>query len=102
MGEAMQYTLRSNVAAHRAVELATQLPLCSGYFPLWEKLKAIFSNSSVYGLDSLPIHSGEAALNLVKLFVVFSQANLNPKFPGQTRSLTLLCKLSALPAFLEP
>lgn len=98
----MRYVLCSNVAACKAVELATQLPLCTGYFPLWEKLKAIFSNSRVYGLDFLPLHSGEAALNLVKLFIVFSQANLNPKFLGQTRSLTLLCKLSALPAFLEP
>lgn len=82
------------------VELATQLPLCFGYVPLLDQLKAIFSDYKVYGLDSLPKHSAEAALNLVKLFVVFSQATLHPKLPGQTRSLTLLCKLLALPAFL--
>lgn len=44
---------------------------------------------------------GEATLKPLKVTVILIQTGLLPKFPSQTQSLALLCKLAALYTFLS-
>lgn len=48
-----------------------------------------------------PDEVGKTVINPVKLFVVLTQADPHPKFPGWTSPRALLCKLSALPVLLS-
>ena len=44
---------------------------------------------------------GETTLKPLKVIVVLIQTDLFPKFPGQTQSLALFCKLAALYTFVS-
>lgn len=71
------------------------LPVCSGYVPWFDRLKAAFSNKQNYELDFLSWYSGRRCSKLVKFFVVLIQANSyhQLKFLDLTGAVALFRKL---------
>lgn len=91
---ALGLTFSSSASVSRTVAWAMQLPMCYGYVPWLDMLKAVFSNELGYNQFPCPGTVGETALKFVKLFVALTQADHHFRFPGTP--LDLLCRWLAL------